>query len=276
RGAGGQAARQRVPGDRRDADGRRRRSLVRALRPDHHRGRRRGAQRRRRARRLRARHGHRRAQLRDPARPATGRSRAHGLDLSGRLPRHGRRARPDRPRPGRRPGAAGPGAAGARHLDRRRPGAAHGVSRAQRFASVDALRGLTVAGMLLVNTPGDWGHVYAPLLHASWHGCTAADLVFPFFLFVAGVSIALGIVPRVEQGADPRALHRTIASRALRIIALGLLLNLAAWWTYDLPHYRPWGVLQRIGLCFLIAAPLAMHLRPRAQWALAGALLLGW
>ena len=150
------------------------------------------------------------------------------------------------------------------------------MSAAQRFASVDALRGLTVAGMLLVNTPGDWGHVYAPLLHASWHGCTPADLVFPFFLFVVGVSIALGIVPRMEQGADPRALHRVIASRALRIIALGLLLNLAAWWTYDLPHYRPWGVLQRIGLCFLIAAPLAMHLRPRAQWALAGALLLGW
>src|SRR5690606_13200228 len=129
---------------------------------------------------------------------------------------------------------------------------------------------------LLVNTPGDWGHVYAPLLHADWHGCTPTDLVFPFFLFVVGVSIALGIVPRIEQGADPRALHRAIASRGLRIVALGLLLNLTAWWAYDLPHYRPWGVLQRIGLCFMIAAPLAMHLRPRTQWALAAAILLAW
>ncbi|MGJ4728428.1 acyltransferase family protein [Luteimonas sp. SDU101] len=145
-----------------------------------------------------------------------------------------------------------------------------------RSASVDALRGLTVAAMLLVNTPGDWGHVYAPLLHADWHGCTPTDLVFPFFLFVVGVSIALGLVPRVAQGADARVLHRAIASRGLRIIALGLLLNLAAWWAYDQPHYRPWGVLQRIGLCFIIAAPLAMHLRPSLQWALVAALLLGW
>lgn len=145
-----------------------------------------------------------------------------------------------------------------------------------RFASVDALRGLTVAAMLLVNTPGDWGHVYPPLLHAPWHGCTPTDLVFPFFLFVVGVSIALGLVPRAAQGADVPALHRTILSRGLRIVALGLLLNLAAWWAYDLAHYRPWGVLQRIGLCFMVAAPLAMHLRPRLQWGLIGAILLGW
>ena len=71
-----------------------------------------------------------------------------------------------------------------------------------RYASVDALRGLTVAAMLLVNTPGDWGHVYAPLRHAQWHGCTPTDLIFPFFLFVVGVSVALGIVPRVERGVD--------------------------------------------------------------------------
>jgi len=146
----------------------------------------------------------------------------------------------------------------------------------RRFASVDALRGLTVAAMLLVNTPGDWGHVYAPLLHAHWHGCTPTDLVFPFFLFVVGVSIALGLVPRVAPGADLRALQGTVFSRGLRIIALGLLLNLAAWWAYDQAYFRPWGVLQRIGLCFMIAAPLAMRLRPRAQWALIAAILLGW
>ena len=146
----------------------------------------------------------------------------------------------------------------------------------QRFASVDALRGLTVAAMLLVNNPGDWGHVYAPLLHAPWHGCTPTDLIFPFFLFVVGVSIALGLVSRLERGADAAALHGAILSRGLRIIALGLLLHVAAWWAFDMPHYRIPGVLQRIGLCFLVAAPLALHLRPRVQWLLIAGLLLGW
>ncbi|TWT22706.1 DUF5009 domain-containing protein [Luteimonas marina] len=130
--------------------------------------------------------------------------------------------------------------------------------------------------MLLVNNPGDWGHVYAPLLHADWHGCTPTDLIFPFFLFVVGVSIALGIVPRAEAGAAPRVLHRAIASRGARIIAMGLLLHLFAWWAYDMAHYRPWGVLQRIGLCFIVAAPLAIHLKPRLQWACIAALLLGY
>lgn len=146
----------------------------------------------------------------------------------------------------------------------------------QRLASVDALRGLTVAAMLLVNNPGDWGHVYAPLLHADWHGCTPADLVFPFFLAIVGVSIALGVVPRAEAGGDRGTLVRTMAVRALRILGLGLLLHLLAWWWLDQPHYRPWGVLQRIGLCFLGAGAAALYLRPRAQWLLLAGLLAGW
>ncbi|WP_372017814.1 acyltransferase family protein [Pseudoxanthomonas sp. 10H] len=150
------------------------------------------------------------------------------------------------------------------------------AARAPRFASVDALRGLTVAAMLLVNNPGDWGHVYPPLLHATWHGCTPTDLVFPFFLFIVGVSIALGMVPRVEAGAPRPALMRAVAVRSLRIIGLGLVLHLLAWWWLDTAHFRPWGVLQRIGLCFLAVGAAALWLRPRAQaWWLA-ALLLGW
>jgi predicted acyltransferase len=145
-----------------------------------------------------------------------------------------------------------------------------------RFASVDALRGLTVAAMLLVNNPGDWGHVLAPLLHAEWHGCTPTDLVFPFFLFIVGVSIALGVVPRLEAGADRGALMRVVAVRALRIVGLGLLLHLLAWWWLQQPYFRPWGVLQRIGLCFLAAGAVALWLKPRAQWVLLAALLLGW
>lgn len=146
----------------------------------------------------------------------------------------------------------------------------------QRFASVDALRGITVAAMLLVNNPGDWGHVYAPLLHADWHGCTPTDLIFPFFLFVVGVSIALGIVPRADAGGDVGKLQRGILVRALKIVAIGLVLHALAMWWLDRPVYRPMGVLQRIGLCFLVAGLLALHVRPRLQWLLAAAILLGY
>ena len=98
-----------------------------------------------------------------------------------------------------------------------------------RFASVDALRGLTVAAMLLVNTPGDWSHVYPPLLHAAWHGVTPTDLVFPFFLFIVGVSISLGVVPRAEAGGPRAALVRALLWRAVKIVALGLALHLLAY-----------------------------------------------
>ena len=146
----------------------------------------------------------------------------------------------------------------------------------RRFASVDALRGLAVAAMLLVNTPGDWGHVYPPLLHSDWHGCTPTDLVFPFFLFIVGVSIALGIVPRLEEGADRGGLQRAVLWRAVRIVGAGLLLHLAAWWLLDTDHFRPWGVLQRIGLCFAVAGLLALHVHARAQWACIAALVVGY
>lgn len=148
---------------------------------------------------------------------------------------------------------------------------------APRLASVDALRGITVAAMLLVNTPGDWGHVYAPLRHAHWHGCTLADLVFPTFLFVVGVSLALSLVPRREAGADLAHLSRAVLWRALRIVAIGLLLHVLAWWALDLPVFRPWGVLQRIGLCFALAGLAVLTLSPRVQWLLlVSAAVLAW
>lgn len=147
---------------------------------------------------------------------------------------------------------------------------------AARYASIDALRGITVAAMLLVNNPGDWGHVHAPLLHSDWHGCTPTDLIFPFFLFIVGVSIALALSPRLERGEAPAQLRRAVLMRGARIVGLGLLLHLCAWWALDLPHYRVMGVLQRIGLCFAAAGLIALHLRPRAQWGLLAALLLGY
>jgi predicted acyltransferase len=154
-------------------------------------------------------------------------------------------------------------------------GRPHG-SESARLASVDAFRGLTVAGMLLVNDAGDWGHVYAPLQHADWHGCTLADLVFPFFLFIVGVSIALSVGVRVDAGADAAALRRSVIIRALRIIVLGLVLHAVLHWLVDTRAFRPFGVLQRIGICAAAVGLLAIHTRPRTQWGVCVALLLGY
>ena len=146
----------------------------------------------------------------------------------------------------------------------------------QRLASVDALRGLTVAAMLIVNNPGDWSHVYSPLRHADWHGCTPTDLIFPFFLFIAGVSLSLSLVPRLESGVHKLDLGRALSWRALRIIALGLSIHALAWWAVAADHFRPMGVLQRIGLCVLAGSWLLIYARPRMQWLVITGLLLGY
>jgi predicted acyltransferase len=146
----------------------------------------------------------------------------------------------------------------------------------KRLASLDALRGCTVAAMLLVNDPGDWGHVYAPLQHAAWHGCTPTDLVFPFFLFVVGVSTAWALLPRLEQGVAPASVVRTALRRALRILAWGVAINLLAAWLLPGAHLRLPGVLQRIGVCFAAVALFAVYTRPRTQWFAIVGLLLGY
>lgn len=148
-------------------------------------------------------------------------------------------------------------------------------SAAARIASVDALRGLTVAAMLLVNTPGDWGHVYAPLLHADWHGWTPTDLVFPFFLFIVGVSLSLSMGARIAAGQGA-GLQGTVLKRAMRIVVLGLALNALAWWMLDKPAFRVFGVLQRIGLCFALAGLVVLHVRAKGQWLWIIGLLAGW
>ncbi|WP_201314997.1 heparan-alpha-glucosaminide N-acetyltransferase domain-containing protein [Dyella sp. EPa41] len=146
----------------------------------------------------------------------------------------------------------------------------------RRLASVDALRGCTVALMLLVNDPGDGEHVYWPLEHARWNGCTPTDFVFPFFLFVVGVSIALAIAPRVERGEDKGVLARAAMKRALRILLLGVAINVLAWWALPWAHLRFPGVLQRIGVCFAGAALFAIYTQARVQWAAIVAILLGY
>lgn len=150
------------------------------------------------------------------------------------------------------------------------------AQRSPRLASVDALRGLTVAAMLLVNNPGDWGHVYWPLEHSDWHGCTPTDLIFPFFLFIVGVSAALALGPRVDAGAAAGPLQTAVLNRGLRIIGLGLVLHALAWWLMHKPEFRVLGVLQRIGICFMVAGLAAIRLRWREWGMLLLALLLGY
>ncbi len=110
---------------------------------------------------------------------------------------------------------------------------------ATRLVSLDVFRGVTMAGMVIVNNPGDWNTVYWPLLHAAWHGWTPTDLIFPFFLFIVGVSITL---------STKKGTWTAIARRVAIIFALGLFLNLYP--RFDIVAWRIPGVLQRIALCY--------------------------
>ncbi len=136
----------------------------------------------------------------------------------------------------------------------------------QRLLSLDFFRGLTVAAMILVNNPGSWGHIYAPLAHAEWNGCTPTDLVFPFFLFIVGVSIAYAMGSKKE---DPSTHTQTIfkaLKRGFTLFALGFILaffprNFKDFDVVDaLQHVRIPGVLQRIGVVFFIASVLFLKL----------------
>jgi predicted acyltransferase len=140
--------------------------------------------------------------------------------------------------------------------------------------SLDAFRGLTIAGMILVNNPGTWAAIYDPLEHAAWHGWTPTDLVFPFFLFIVGVSITLALGRRAETGGSRRDLYVKIARRAVVIFALGLVL--AGFPFFNLPTIRVTGVLNRIAVCYLIAAVIFLKADWRRQALVAAALLVGY
>lgn len=105
------------------------------------------------------------------------------------------------------------------------PSAAAAPSARERLLSLDVFRGMTVAGMLLVNDPGSWEHIYPPLEHAEWHGWTPTDLIFPFFLFIVGITTQLSLGARRAAGADDAALMRQIVRRGALIFLFGLLLN---------------------------------------------------
>lgn len=126
--------------------------------------------------------------------------------------------------------------------------------------------------MTLVNNPGTWQHVYPPLLHAEWHGWTHTDLVFPFFLLIVGVALPFSLASR--RAREPRKLRRHVFRRAAILILLGLFLNAFPFFRLETLRYP--GVLQRIGLCYLVASLLYIYTSRRAQIAVTVALLLGY
>ena len=146
-------------------------------------------------------------------------------------------------------------------------------SDAQRLVSLDVFRGITIAGMTLVNNPGTWEHIYWPLEHAQWHGWTPTDLVFPFFLYIVGVSIALAFANRVERGGSKRDLYFKVIKRTLIIFGIGLFLNLFP--HFPIAQLRIPGVLQRIAVCYFFASIIFLTTRVRTQiWITIGLLIV--
>ena len=163
----------------------------------------------------------------------------------------------------------------------------------ERLVSLDVFRGLTIAGMLLVNDPGSWGAIYPPLRHAEWHGWTPTDLIFPFFLFIVGITTHLSLAARRARGDDDGALVRQVLRRGALIFLLGLFLSWFPGFTWGavsgvadpsfadrvvdrLVHLRIPGVLQRIALAYVLGALLTLRTGVRAQLAILAALLVGY
>jgi predicted acyltransferase len=150
----------------------------------------------------------------------------------------------------------------------------------QRYYSLDVFRGATVALMILVNNPGSWGHIYSPLEHATWHGCTPTDLVFPFFLFAVGNALAF-VMPRFEE-AGTSVFIRKVFKRAVLIFLIGLFLNWSPFlkWQGQELVGKPWesvrilGVLQRIALCYLFAALAVYFFKVRGAFFFGAIVLL--
>ena len=157
----------------------------------------------------------------------------------------------------------------------------------QRFYSLDVFRGATVCLMILVNNPGNWEHIFPPLEHASWHGLTPTDLVFPFFLFAVGNAMAL-TMPKLEA-AGASTFWKKIIKRTIVIFLIGLFLN---WWPFvrwqsDSLNFKHWvdpvspengirilGVLQRIAICYFLASVILYYFKAKQSLYIALTLLV--
>jgi predicted acyltransferase len=154
-----------------------------------------------------------------------------------------------------------------------------------RLASLDSFRGLAIAGMILVNNPGSWSHIYGPLRHAEWHGFTPTDQIFPAFLFIVGAALPFTLARYHATAAEDRgAFRRRLVRRVAVLFALGVVLNASTTvleWAIngaplDLSTLRIMGVLQRIALAYLIAVLLVLGLSPRLRAAAVALVLLGY
>ncbi len=150
------------------------------------------------------------------------------------------------------------------------------IQLAGRLVSLDVFRGLTIAGMVLVNNAGDWRYIYPPLGHAAWHGWTPTDLIFPFFVFIIGVAIPLAFERRKSVGGNQRDLYLKIIRRSATIFALGLMMAAFPFTADRWPHLRIPGVLQRLALCYAFASVIYLKARLRTQLWITAALLLGY
>src|SRR5213082_1583969 len=148
----------------------------------------------------------------------------------------------------------------------------NGQPSAPRLVSLDVFRGLTVVGMVLVNNPGSWAHIYWPLEHAEWNGWTPTDLIFPFFLFIVGVAIPLAFGKRIERGDPRRKLFIKVVYRSAIIFLLGEFL--AGFPYFHLSTIRIPGVLQRIAVCYFLAGIIYLTTRPRTTAIIGLALLV--
>ena len=147
----------------------------------------------------------------------------------------------------------------------------------ERIVSLDAFRGITIAFMILVNNPGSWSSVYAPLRHAQWHGCTPTDLVYPFFLLIVGTAMRFSY-SRYDYKPSP-SLVKKVIWRSVTIFFIGILLNAFPFirQDWDWSTFRIMGVLQRIGIAYGLASLAVLYLRPKILFISSGvSLLIYW
>jgi len=150
------------------------------------------------------------------------------------------------------------------------------MNQSQRLISVDFLRGITVAAMILANNPGSWDYVYPPLQHAAWNGCTPTDLIFPFFLFIVGISVNLSFSKILDSGISKKEVYGKIIKRSLILFSLGILINIFPFTTDQLIDFRIPGVLQRIALVFFFTSVIFINTSEKIQYLTILFLLIGF
>jgi len=148
--------------------------------------------------------------------------------------------------------------------------------RGERIQSVDVFRGLTIALMILVNNDGDYSHTYWPFLHSQWNGWTPTDLVFPFFVFIVGVSMVYSFRARLARGDSREKILIHALQRAVILFAIGVLVINSFPDHYNLAHIRIYGVLQRIAICYLVAAVFVLWSGVEGKIAAIGVCLIGY